>query len=55
MKFKTTIRLCAGLLTAGALGAAPALAQEVVKIGYTGPLSGGASPARPPSSPTRRC
>ena len=43
MKFKTTIRLCAGLLTAGALGAAPALAQEVVKIGYTGPLSGGAA------------
>ena len=43
MKFKTTIRLCAGLLAAGALGAAPALAQETVKIGYSGPLSGGAA------------
>lgn len=43
MKFKTTIRLCAGILAAGALGAAPALAQETVKIGFTGPLSGGAA------------
>ena len=43
MKFKTTIRLCAGLLAAGALGTAPALAQETVKIGYSGPLSGGAA------------
>lgn len=43
MKFKTTFRLCAGLLAAGVLGAAPALAQETVKIGYSGPLSGGAA------------
>ena len=27
----------------GVLAAAPALAQEVVKIGYSGPLSGGAA------------
>lgn len=43
MKFKTTFRLCASLLAAGVLGAAPALAQETVRIGYSGPLSGGAA------------
>lgn len=31
------------LVLAGTLAAAPALAQEVVKVGYSGPLSGGAA------------
>jgi branched-chain amino acid transport system substrate-binding protein len=36
-------RLTAALATTFALAAAPAFAQEVVKIGYSGPLSGGAA------------
>lgn len=43
MKLKSTLRLCAGLFTASLLAAGPALAQQVVKIGYSGPLSGGAA------------
>ena len=43
MKLKSTLRLCAGLFTASLLAAGPALAQQIVKIGYSGPLSGGAA------------
>lgn len=43
MKFKSTLALCAGVLAGSLLGAGPAMAQEVVRIGYSGPLSGGAA------------
>ena len=43
MKQKYTLRLCAGLFTATLMAAGPALAQQVVKVGYSGPLSGGAA------------
>lgn len=43
MKRKTILRLCATAFAATLLGAGPALAQQVVKIGYSGPLSGGAA------------
>lgn len=36
-------RLAAAAATTAALASVPALAQEVVKIGYSGPLSGGAA------------
>jgi len=42
MQFKFK-QLAATVAAAAALAAAPALAQEVVKIGYSGPLSGGAA------------
>ena len=40
MEFRTRVN---GIVAAVALVAAPAFAQEVVKIGYSGPLSGGAA------------
>lgn len=43
MKLKSTLRLCVGLFAASLMAAGPALAQQVVKIGYSGPLSGGAA------------
>lgn len=43
MKRKTILRLCASTFAATLLGVAPAMAQQVVKIGYSGPLSGGAA------------
>ena len=44
MTLKTNLqRLSAAAVAAAALAAGPALAQEVVKIGYSGPLSGGAA------------
>jgi branched-chain amino acid transport system substrate-binding protein len=44
MDFKSRIKQLSLAVAAGAaLAAAPALAQEVVKIGYSGPLSGGAA------------
>jgi branched-chain amino acid transport system substrate-binding protein len=43
MKRKTILRLCAGAFAASLLAAGPALAQQVVKIGFSGPLSGGAA------------
>ena len=44
MTLKTNLqRLSAVAVAAAALAAGPALAQEVVKIGYSGPLSGGAA------------
>jgi branched-chain amino acid transport system substrate-binding protein len=39
----TLKRLSIALAVGAALGSAPVLAQEVVKIGYSGPLSGGAA------------
>lgn len=36
-------QIAAAVAVAGLLASAPALAQEVVKIGYSGPLSGGAA------------
>ncbi len=39
----TRRRMTAVALASGLLAAGPALAQEVVKIGYSGPLSGGAA------------
>lgn len=41
----TRRRLGSLALACAALAAGPVLAQEVVKIGYSGPLSGGASPS----------
>ena len=43
MNFKSTLKRLSLALAVGALGSAPVLAQEVVKIGYSGPLSGGAA------------
>ena len=43
MKLKSTLGLCAGLLAGSLMGISPALAQETVRIGYSGPLSGGAA------------
>ncbi len=43
MNLKSTLKRLSLALAAGALAGAPALAQEVVKIGYSGPLSGGAA------------
>jgi branched-chain amino acid transport system substrate-binding protein len=43
MNLKSTLKRLSLAVAAGALASAPALAQEVVKIGYSGPLSGGAA------------
>jgi branched-chain amino acid transport system substrate-binding protein len=46
MRIRTTLprrALAAAALTASMTAAGPALAQDVVKIGYSGPLSGGAA------------
>ena len=43
MNLKSTLKRLSLAAAAGALASAPALAQEVVKIGYSGPLSGGAA------------
>ena len=43
MTLKSTLKRLALAVAAGALASTPALAQEVVKIGYSGPLSGGAA------------
>ena len=43
MKRKTFFHLCAVAFAASLLAAGPAAAQQVVKIGYSGPLSGGAA------------
>lgn len=44
MNFKSTLKQLSLAVAAGAaLASAPALAQDVVKIGYSGPLSGGAA------------
>lgn len=43
MKLKSTRSLCVGLFAASLLAAGTAMAQEVVKIGFSGPLSGGAA------------
>ena len=43
MAFPKQLQRIAAAVTFGALAGAPALAQEVVKIGYSGPLSGGAA------------
>jgi branched-chain amino acid transport system substrate-binding protein len=44
MKFKSTLKqLSLALATGAVLAGTPAFAQEVVRIGYSGPLSGGAA------------
>ena len=43
MSIASLTRLTGALMTGTLIAAAPALAQEVVKIGYSGPLSGGAA------------
>ena len=44
MNIKSTVKqLSLAVAAAAALASAPALAQDVVKIGYSGPLSGGAA------------
>lgn len=43
MQRKKTLFVATGCLAAGLWTVAPAMAQDVVKIGYTGPLSGGAA------------
>lgn len=43
MSIASLTRLTGALMTGALIAAAPALAQEVVKIGYSGPLSGGAA------------
>src|SRR3954464_8730598 len=43
MAFPSQLKRIAAIAAFGLVSAAPALAQEVVKIGYSGPLSGGAA------------